>query len=80
MEPTRVATWNVNSLNARLPKVLWWTPLEDVICDPGSTGESRATGRSIAFGYTSIGKYLARVCDLLDSSTIHAISAYEVQE
>ena len=20
----RIATWNVNSLNARLPKVLWW--------------------------------------------------------
>ena len=24
MEPMRIATWNVNSLNARLPKVLWW--------------------------------------------------------
>ena len=24
MEPVRIATWNVNSLKARLDKVMWW--------------------------------------------------------
>ena len=53
---------------------------EEVVCDPDSTGESRATGRPIAFGYTSTGKYLACVCDFLDESTIYPITAYEVHE
>lgn len=53
---------------------------EEVVCDPDSTGESRATGRPIAFGYTSTGRYLACVYDFLDESTIYPITAYEVRE
>ena len=53
---------------------------EDIVCDPDGTGESRATGRPIAFGYTSTGKYLACVFDFLDESTVYPITAYEVNE
>ena len=53
---------------------------EGVVCDPDSTGESRATGRPIAFGYTSTGKYLACVYDLLDESTVYPITAFRVSE
>ena len=34
---------------------------EEIVCQPDSVGESRSTGRPIAFGYTSTGKYLACV-------------------
>jgi uncharacterized DUF497 family protein len=53
---------------------------EEVVCEPGSTGESRATGRPIAFGYTSTGKYLACVYDWFDESTVYPITAYDVGE
>jgi len=53
---------------------------EEVVCDPDSVGESRTTGRPIAFGYTSSGKYLACVYDLTDESTVYPITAYEVED
>ena len=53
---------------------------EEVVCDPDSTGASRATGRPIAFGYTPTGKYLASVYDLLDESTVYPITAFRVSE
>lgn len=53
---------------------------EEVVCYPDGTGESRATGRPIAFGYTSAGKYLACVYDFVDESTVYPITAYEVDE
>ncbi len=53
---------------------------EEVVSDPDSAGESRATGRPIAFGYTSTGKYLACVYDVDDESTVYPITAYEVGE
>ncbi len=53
---------------------------EEVVCGPDSTGESRATGRPIAFGYTSTGKYLACVYDLVDESTVYPVTAYEIDD
>ena len=38
---------------------------EEVVCNPDSVGESRATGRPLAFGYTSTGKYLACLYELV---------------
>jgi uncharacterized DUF497 family protein len=53
---------------------------EEIVCDPDSVGESRATGRPIAFGYTSGGKYLACVYELVDPDTVLPVTAYEIQE
>jgi uncharacterized DUF497 family protein len=51
---------------------------EEVVCNPDSIGESRSTGRPIAFGYTGGGKYLACVYELVEGDTILPVTAYEV--
>ena len=53
---------------------------EEVVCDPDSTGESRSTGRPIAFGYTATGRYPACVYDLIDESTLYPVTVYEVAD
>ena len=44
----------------------------EVVCDPDHVETSRTSGRPIAFGYTSTGKYLACVYELLDETTVFA--------
>jgi uncharacterized DUF497 family protein len=53
---------------------------EEVVCNPDSVGESRSSGRTIAFGYTSTGKYLACVYELVDPDTVLPVTAYEVKD
>ena len=53
---------------------------EEVVCDPDGMSQSRTTGRPIAFGYTSTGKYLACVYDPIDESTVYPITAYQVRD
>lgn len=53
---------------------------EEVVCNPDSIGESRSTGRPIAFGYTSGGKYLACVYELADQDTVLPLTAYEIED
>ena len=53
---------------------------EEIVCNPDSVGESRSTGRPIAFGATSTGKYLACVYELVDQDTILPVTAYEVED
>jgi len=52
---------------------------EEVVGDPDDVGQSRGSGRPIAFGGTSTGKYLACVYELLDDTTVLPITAYEVE-
>ena len=51
-----------------------------VVCDPQRVESSRSSGRKIAFGYTTTGKYLACVYELFDESTVYAITAFEVED
>ncbi len=53
---------------------------EEVVCDPYSVQESRTTGRPLAAGYTSSGRYLMCVYELVDSATVYPITAYEIEE
>ena len=53
---------------------------EEVVSNPDAVGESKSTGRPIAFGYRSTGKYLACVNGLVDPDTVLAVTAYEVQD
>jgi hypothetical protein len=53
---------------------------EEVVCDPDELGQSRSSGRPIAFGETSTGKYLACVYELLDDTTVLPVTAYGVED
>lgn len=53
---------------------------EEVVCDPDEVDQSHSSGRPIAFGETSSGKYLACVYELLDETTVLPVTAYEVEE
>lgn len=52
----------------------------EVVCNPDRIETSRSSGRPIAFGYTSTGKYLACVYEELDDVTLFAITAFEPEE
>jgi uncharacterized DUF497 family protein len=53
---------------------------EEVVCDPDEVDQSRSSGRPIAYGETSTGKYLACVYELLDDTTVLPVTAYEVED
>jgi uncharacterized DUF497 family protein len=53
---------------------------EEVVCNPDAVGESRATGRPIAFGYSATGKYIACVYDFVDADTVLPVTAYEIED
>ena len=53
---------------------------EEVVCDSDFVTISRSTGRPIAFGNTSTGKYLACVYELVDETTVIPITAFEPED
>lgn len=53
---------------------------EEVVGSPDWVQISRTTGRPIAFGATSSGKYLACVYELMDKFVVLPITAYEPDE
>jgi uncharacterized DUF497 family protein len=53
---------------------------EEIVGDPDFVDVSRTTGRPIAFGMTSTGRYLACVYEFLDEQTIYAITAYDAED
>ena len=53
---------------------------ESVVLDPDAVGTSRSSGRPMAYGYTSDGRYIACVYEMIDDVTIYPVTAYEVDE
>jgi uncharacterized DUF497 family protein len=53
--------------------------VEEVVQDPDRVEKSRSSGRTIAFGYPSTGKYIAVVFEEIDEITVYPITAYEVE-
>ncbi len=53
--------------------------VEEVVQDPDRVETSRSSGRPIAFGYTSTGKYIAVVYEEFDQTTVYPITAYEAE-
>lgn len=51
---------------------------EEVVCSPDRSGRSRRTGRPIAKGWTSTGKYVLCVYEELDDIRIYPVTAYEI--
>jgi uncharacterized DUF497 family protein len=52
---------------------------EEMVMDPERVEPSRSSGRPIAFGETSTGKYLACVFEMLDEATVDPITAFEIE-
>lgn len=53
---------------------------EEVVSDPEESDASRTTGRPIAIGTTSTGKYVACVYEMLDDMNVLPVTAYEVDD
>ena len=53
---------------------------ESVVLDPDTVGISRRSGRPMSYGYTSHGRYIACVYEMIDDVTVYPVTAYEVDE
>jgi uncharacterized DUF497 family protein len=53
---------------------------EEIIRHPVSRSRSRSSGLPAAFGYTSDGRYVIAIYELLDETTIIPVTAFEVDE
>ena len=53
---------------------------EEVVENPHRSTTSRSSGRPIAFGFTSTGKYIAVVYERIDPATVYVITGYEVDD
>lgn len=49
-----------------------------VVVSPMRVEASRSSGRRIAFGYASDGRYLACIYEQFDELTVYPVTAYEV--
>ncbi len=54
--------------------------VEEVICNPVSTEISRESGNPIAFGYTSAGRFLACVYEMVDEVDVYPVTAWEEEK
>lgn len=52
--------------------------VEDVLQRPESHDVSESSGMPVVFGTTTTGRYLIVVYELIDSSTVYPITAYDV--
>ena len=50
----------------------------EIVCNPGKVETSRSTGRPIAFGRTTSGKYIACVYEMIGEFTVYPITACEL--
>jgi hypothetical protein len=53
---------------------------ERVVCNPWSKGFSRSSDLPAAWGYTTDGRYIVAVYEMLDVTTIIPVTAFEVPE
>ena len=52
----------------------------EVVTNPERLEASRSSGRCIAFGSTSTGKYLACVYEQFDELHVYPVTAYELED
>jgi len=53
---------------------------EEVVLESSGLKRSRSSGRPMAFGPTSTGKFLACVFEFIDANTVIPITAYEIDD
>ncbi len=78
--PCFLFVWDSETEDHLLQNGVTAEEFEDVVCNPDSVGESRSSGRPIAFGYSQSGKYLACVYEMIDPDTVLPITGYEVED
>lgn len=52
--------------------------VEEVLQNPADTDTSRSSGRPVAFGDTASGRHLIIVYEMIDTTTVYPITAYDV--
>ncbi len=72
--------WLESNLEHLAEHDVTWEEFEEVVCDPERIEKSRSSGRYIAFGYTSTGKYLACIYEMFDDVDVYPVTAYEPEE
>ncbi len=72
--------WNDDAIEHLSEHGVSTEDFERIVCDPEEIGVSRSSGRDIAFGYGTDGRYLLCAYELLDNDTILPITAYTVEE
>lgn len=53
---------------------------EEVVCNPVKQTTSRTTGKPAAFGYTTDGRYLFAVYEMIDPVTVLPVTAFKVKK
>ena len=52
----------------------------EIVTAPERLETSRSSGRCIAFGYTTAGRYLACVYEQFDELQVYPVTAYELED
>ena len=53
---------------------------EDIVCHPLGTSRSKSSGLPAAFGYTSDGRYVIAIYQMIDETTVLPVTAYKATE
>jgi len=53
---------------------------EEVVQSPEQLTESESSGRPLAFGWTSTGKFIGCVYEMFNESTVYPVTAFEPDE
>ena len=78
--PVYLFVWTPRNLQHLAENGVSPEEFEEVVCNPDLVDTSRTSGRPIAFGPTSSGRYIACVYDMLDELTIVPVTAYEITD
>lgn len=72
--------WNDENIEHVAEHGVTLEEFEEVVCDPDRIGKSRSSGRPMAFGFTSTGKFIACVYEIVDELTVYPITAFEEED
>ena len=78
--PIYLFVWNDDIVAHLADNGIELDEFESVVQNPAFTQHSRTTGRPIAFGWTTEGRYIACIYELLDRVTVLPVTAYEVPD
>ncbi len=53
---------------------------EAIVSDPEHEDSSRSSGRPMAFGFTTDGRFVACVFEKIDDATVYPITAFEIED
>jgi hypothetical protein len=54
--------------------------VDEILADPEDRGISRSSGLPVAYGTTSLGRYIAVVYQQVDADTVRPVTAYDLND